>query len=387
MKRNGNALLQVTWSAMRRRWLASLLLAAVAFAGTFAAMVLKNLSWRQENALRNTIANTTISCVVTDARGLDTGNLQMFSFFVERLQGRRHNEDCYLDDYVKNVRAKAEKPLNFPEGTALHRILTLDSDPSLAAASGAVVEFYPGWDEGVFAEREQVCVVSEDMLTADGYLEIDAGNDDKARFRIIGIVKNGAPGAVYCPFYMPFVEGTSVAFTTDSCSFEIRDNERLEESRAAIYEWLVEPAMDKYSDGLTFGVLVQDELYQKSLAEIRSNIAMLRLLLPILIALCGCIGFFSGFLAIRGRNKEFAVMRCIGMSQLKIFALVMVELAALTVAGALAGVAGGIALEGRIEPGALWNAALITGVFLVGSGVAALTITNVNVMKLMKVEE
>ena len=133
---------QVTVKAMWRRRGASLLLAAVAAAGVCAAMVLHNLTVRQERALEDTINNTTISCVVTNAQGTGTGQLQMFSAFVEMLLGLREDRGCYLGDYVKNVRAKATFSLEVPEGASLRRIMSLDSDPALSPAEGARVEFF-----------------------------------------------------------------------------------------------------------------------------------------------------------------------------------------------------------------------------------------------------
>ena len=76
-QKNGHALESVTLTAMLRRWTSSLLLIAVAAAGALSAMILQNLTIRQENALCNTIENTTISCTVTNAKGTDSGNLQM----------------------------------------------------------------------------------------------------------------------------------------------------------------------------------------------------------------------------------------------------------------------------------------------------------------------
>ena len=110
-QKNGHALESVTLTAMLRRWTSSLLLIAVAAAGALSAMILQNLTIRQENALSSTIENTTISCTVTNAKGTDSGNLQMLSAFVEMLEGKRRLRECYLDDYVKNVRAKAKMSL------------------------------------------------------------------------------------------------------------------------------------------------------------------------------------------------------------------------------------------------------------------------------------
>lgn len=386
-QKTGHALAGVTLIALIRRWVASLLLIAVAATGAFSAMVLQNLTIRQENALSNTIANTTISCTVTDAKGTDSGNLQMFSAFVEMLEGKRRLRGCYLNDYVKNVRAKTEMPLEKPAGATLRRILSIDSDPALSQVEGASVLFFDNWTEESLRGLEQICLVPSDMVTEDGYITISVDIEEPVRLQIIGTVTNGPSNVIYCPYFMPWIDGISVAFLTDSCSFDIRNNQNLEESKDYIYEWFVQPNLSNQIDGMTFGVLVHDETYQKNISEIQSNLSMLRLLLPILLVICGCIGFFASFLATRGRTKEFAVMRCIGIQQSKIVGLVMAELAVLAFIGSFLGIASGILLEGKIQTSALMNAALMTGIFLFGSAIAALRITSVNVMKLMKVED
>lgn len=350
-------------------------------------MILQNLTIRQENALCNTIENTTISCTVTNAKGTDSGNLQMLSAFVEMLEGKRRLRECYLDDYVKNVRAKAKMSLEKPEGATLSRILSIDSDPALSQAEGVYVQFFEDWEEGVLRGQEQVCLISSDLVTDGEYITVAADMGESARLRIIGTVTNGPSNEIYCPYFMSWSEGVSVAFLTDSCSFDIRNNQKLEESKSYIYEWFVRPDLSNQMDGLTFGVLIHDETYQKNIEEIQANLSMLHLLLPVLIIVCGGIGFFASFLATRGRTKEFAVMRCLGMKQCKIFGLVMGELSILAFTGAFFGIAGGILLEGEIQTSALLHAALMTGIFLLGSAVAALRITSINVMNLMKVED
>ena len=386
-QKTGHAIAGVTLIVLFRRWVTSLLLVAVAATGAFSAMVLQNLTVRQENALSNTIANSTISCTVTDAKGTDSGNLQMISAFVEMLEGKRRLRGCYLDDYVKNVRATAEMPLGKPAGTTLRRILSIDSDPALSQVEGASVLFFDDWTEESLRGLGQICLVPSDMVTEDGYITISAEMEEPVRLKIIGTVANGPNNVIYCPYFMPWEEGISVAFLTDNCSFDIRDNQNLEESKEYIYKWFVQPNLSNQIDGMTFGVLVHDETYQKNIEEIQANLSMLRLLLPILIVICGCIGFFASFLATRGRTKEFAVMRCIGIRQGKIFGLVMAELTVLAFLGSFLGIASGILLEGEIQTSALLNAALMTGIFLLGSALAALRITSVNVMTLMKVED
>ena len=384
---NSSALVCVTWKAMWRRWVAGMLLIAVAAMGACGAVVLENLTLRQEKALESTISNTAITCIVTNARGTDSGNLHMISAFVEMLEGKRSARGCNLGDYVTNVRAKAEQSLEVPVGASLRRILTLDSDPALNPVEGAVVEFYEGWTEEVFRGREQVCLVPSGMETDNGLLSISEGQNEAVSFKIIGTITEGPSNTIYCPYFMPWTEGTSDAFLADSCSFDIQDNRKLEESKTEIYQWFVQPKLSNQIDGLVFGVLVQDETFQKTLNEIQENLSMLRLLQPVLLVMCGCIGFFASYLATRGRTKEFAVMRCIGMSRSRVFGLVMIELALLSIFGALFGIIVGFLVEGSLSLSALIKAVLITGFFILGSSIAAFRITGVNIMKLMKAED
>ena len=106
----------------------------------------------------------------------------------------------------------------------------------------------------------------------------------------------------------------------------------------------------------------------------------------LMVLTCG-IGFFSGYLATRGRRKEFAVMRCLGMKPRKIFAIVFEEQAILALLGGVAGLTLGIVLEGGVTSTALAKAGILTAVFLIGAAIAVLHVTRVNTMELMKVED
>ncbi|MBQ4546635.1 MAG: FtsX-like permease family protein [Oscillospiraceae bacterium] len=381
------SLLSVTFKALCRRWIASLLLVAVAAAGTVSAFVLNGLISRQEEALENTKKNTVISCVVTDYSGSSSGNLSMLSAFVEMLTGKRRERDCFLDDYVKNVRAMAGTPLLSPENHALRRILSIDSDPLLDPINGVSVEFYEGYSEEVLQGREMVCIVAPDMVTENGYIIVSPDENTEAEIKIVGILNGGPTGIIYCPFFMPFEEEISVAFYVNTCSFDIKDNTKLKESKDYIYEFFVVPDVMNKNDGLTFGVLVQDETYHKSLGEINSNLTMLRIMLPVLMIICGCIGFFAGFLMTKGRIREFATMRCIGMKKMQIFFLVIGELLFLAAFGMLLGGGIGFIIEGNLSPKAISDSAIITAVYIIGTAIAALRIVRINIMKLSNKEE
>ena len=110
-------------------------------------------------------------------------------------------------------------------------------------------------------------------------------------------------------------------------------------------------------------------------------------LLPVLMILVGCIGFFASYMTTRSRQKEFAVMRCLGMNQQKIFAIVFFEQTVLAMLGGGAGIGIGWGMDGVMESGALAKGGMVITVFLIGAAIATIRVTSVNVMKLMKVED
>lgn len=390
--KRGNALWRVTFTAMWRRRKTGLLLLMVAAVNVFFAVFVQNLTQRQETAIETMIHDTAIQCIVTDAKGANVDYLQMPNGFVDRLMGLRHEQGCYLDESVKNVRAKSSMKLTSPKDMTLRRILNFASDMGLSAAEGADVQMLDGWTEEAFLTEEKVCLIPASMqpqTDEEGkpYVTVTMEDGVTLELQVIGIVSGGAGNVVWCPFYLRRFEDLAELVWVESCSFDIADNIRLEECRADIYEVFTEPSLANNNDGLTFGVLVQDETYQNTLKELRSNLSMLRLLLPILTVLCIGIGFLAGYLTTRGRIREFAVMRCLGMKQRTIFIQTFGEYMLLSAAGAVLGGMAGFVVEQSVSGGALAKGGLMLVFFLAGTGISVWNVTRVNVMKLMKVEE
>lgn len=390
--KTGRALRRLTLAVLWRRKGSSALLMAVAALGVFASAALYSLSARQEAAMVELEQNARIQCVVTSAQGQNSSNLGMISAFVDMLMGMRHERGCYLDEYVRNVRALAAMPLQKPADMELRRILSFDSDSALSAVEGASIELQEGWEETVFRTDQRVCLVPEGLEARpgpDGALYVTAAAEDgmPVDLQVIGTVSGGPGDVIWCPFYVQRQEGLSEAFLVESCSFDIGDNARLDECKAAIFETFVEPKLSNTGGSITYGVLVQDETYLATMEEFQANLSLLRILLPVLIALCGGISFFAAYLTTRGRVREFAVMRSLGMKRGRVFLLVFEEYVLLTAAGAVLGGLAGVLLEGGLSGGALVWAGASLAVFWAGAAVAVGSMTRVNVMKLMKTEE
>ena len=372
-----------------RRPGASLLLAAVAALGVYAGCGLHSLVIQQQRAIEETIQNTVIHCTVTDVRGMNADNLNLLSPYVEMLLGRRADRDPSLadmDQAVANVKAKADWELFRPSQFTLCRLLTLASDERL---EGAQVTFEPGWSEDDLLWDEMVCLVPEGMDAGESVEIVMTQPEARASLRVVGRVSGGPEDVIYCPFFMPWGDGFSMAFSVRSCTFDIRDTARLEECKEKLFStpFFAVPSVNATPDGFAVGVLVHDEVYLKSLEELRSNLDMLGLLQPLLLVLMGGISFFAGFLVNRRRKREFAVMRCLGIRRRAIFGQVLGEQLALGLAGGALGLCAALLTGMEIRSGGLAFSGAVVGMFLLGAAVCAGVAASGSVMKLMKAEE
>ena len=393
MKHAPFSLFRVSAAALWHRKGASLLLLLLSALGVFSAALLQNLALRQQESMTEMIKNTLIRCVVTDANDMLRDGIARPASYVDRLLGGWHDRGCYLDEAVKNVRAKSAMPLNSPRDVTLCRILSLASDSAFDEVSGAQAVFFDGWSEDALAGTERVCLLPEFMLPqartyGDGSLWLDVSAAEvNTSLRVIGTVSRQTGGTVWCPLYIQLRDGISESFRIDRCSFDIRDNARLEENKKIIYDTFVSPKLANTSGETKFGVFINDKEFTGSVREFESNLKTLRLLSPILLVLFAGVGFLAAYLTTRGRKREFAVMRCIGRKQLGITLQVFLEQLFLALVGAALGVSIALLIEGGYPLSALTRAGTLLGLFLFGAAAACLVVTRVNVMKLMKTED
>lgn len=381
------SMLQVTVSAMMRRKRWTILLVLIALIETGAAMVLCMLTERQETTLEETMNNTTITCVITDADGLNQDNLRMATGFVDLLCGRKHEKGYFQDEYVKNVRAKAGMKLFEPQNYHLVCLLTPDSDYALTAVGGGSMTLFDGWDASVFMSDQNVCIIPQDFAADGESIAVNNGNF-LVELRIIG-THTGPTDNIYCPFHtMDFHDGMSYLVNADSCSFEIKDVRRLDEAKESLYEVFAKPDPNNRSAlRHAFGVRINDEIFQSTMETLKGNLRTLHLLIPVLLLIGGIVGFFASYLSTRSRFKEYAVMRCLGMRRGEVLRVALSEQLMIALVGGILGFAVGTAINGTFSLRMLLYGLGGIAAFLIGTALSASRITWINVMQLMKTEE
>lgn len=347
---------------------------------------------RQSDALKQTVETSQIRCTVTDSRG-QTSDIGIFSTYLDMLVGVYRESGCSLDEYVKDVNAMAKQSLSYPADAELRRIYSLESDLSLQSVEGAVIQFYDGWTKECLQGSEQICLISGAM---SGYVEEDEDGaewiilqteDGAASFQVIGRVSGTSGNVIWCPFYAPMEEGISYAWQMDSCSFLIQDNAKLDEAKEELFSWFSVPTgTASPAVGAKAGLLVQDESYLLSLTELENNLSLLRFLLPLMFVLSAGINFLISYLTNRRRMNEFAVMRCMGQRPSALFSMILFQHGLLTVTGCILGLLLGIPAVSA-SPEAFVSAALVLIFGLSGSVGAALRISRIKPIILMKAED
>ena len=132
--------------------------------------------------------------------------------------------------------------------------------------------------------------------------------------------------------FMPFAASQRLCMelsnrlSSDSISFYARDNLHLEKISDGASEMFgpVDPMASDVSVP-RLALTIHDEQYRATVAALEQNIARTQFLLPLIAALGLGVGFLISFLATRGEQRTYALMRTLGMTRVKLFLSVLRE--------------------------------------------------------------
>lgn len=386
-----SAVLKISLSLLWRRRTQSILLIVLVALIVAVSFYLSGIAYYEETAIEKMINSTDINCIVTDARGMNSSKLSMSSVLVQSILGVFEDNDNRISEFVKDVHAMGVVFLTYPDGMEMHRIYDFASDKMLSEFEGAKIELFDGFTEDIFKTSEQVCIVSDSVEP-----EYDMENNPvisiglerkKTQLRIVGTISNSERNVIYVPLNFQWEKDASELFLVDSCTFTIKDNNRLEEAKNEIYKLFAKPDLLNGYDSKPFAVVVQDDTYLESLDGLRSNLRMVRILIPILTVLTVAIGFFASYLFTKGRIKEFAVQRCLGLKRRRIFFDIIGQQTLLAVIGYIIGLLVAVITKSIHDIYSIPNTLLLLAIFISGASCSAFRIAKVNPIILMKTED
>ena len=169
-------------------------------------------------------------------------------------------------------------------------------------------------------------------------------------------------------------------FYINGFSFTVSDNRNLPALKAKLLELELNGTSQ-----LPVRVAIDDRILDGTISPIRGNLAMLKGLYRFFFVMVAAIGFFLCFLLVRGRKAEFAIMRMLGESRLKVTLKILLEQAVLCLLGILLG-ATVLLLAGQGAADTTVCASIL-GCYLFGAGFAVLLTVRVDVMEILRDKE
>ncbi len=252
------------------------------------------------------------------------------------------------------------------------------------------IRWVEGWSsDDFFSGAEQVCLVASDLGYQPGdlvpiRLRTPFNRHAVFCFQAVGIFPHpSGVGDVDLVLPLPTAEaicteqGEDWPFWVNGCSFLVNDNRSIPDLKRAIIDL-----------GLTRGDIraaIDDRVLDGTVSPIKSNLALLQGLYRFFFGVVAAIGFFLCFLLARGRRQEYAVMRLLGESALRVTGKAILEQLLLC----LTGVAMGAAILAAAGQGSVDLA--VCGVILLcytlGAAAAVLLTVRVDVMEILRDKE
>ena len=259
-----------------------------------------------------------------------------------------------------------------------------DIDPSLRDCIDDV-EWVDGYDRTIFDGDAMVCLMPNDWKTDYGDTWECWIGENAYTFTVVGIYGNKFSskdnGSVYyCPVnaLKAVYEGENLEFTYCGMEMDLQNLSELDDFKAQMRKLQMDSGDTR--------LVINDSQLQTVTSQLKRQVRLLETLLPVLLTLIATIGFGSSFLLLRGRRREAAVLRSLGMKRTAVFGSFLFENLLQAILGLLIGcMIGWFAFgSGALQPKYL---AALLGCYLLGGAVAVWKISGVNVFNIMTARE
>lgn len=333
-------------------------------------------------------------------------------------------DEVSLKDYVKEVHAKMSV---FADSIVINGE-TLEDVDELVGISGTIaypelhnskagIEWFEGFDESVFSSKEAYCIIPGSMMpdnwNTDMPLDVEATvsysdgsvpaiditvtysdgfNPSKTATRTLRVVGTHSLGSGLVFTSLDAMKNICASVDKpmeyDAVTAILSDNDLQEEVRQAAYIRFAEPnATGEHTSWkwniyfwYPYALDIDNSLLVNAEMSLKTSLLMGQVCSYLLFVLSAGAGFFVGFLMIRARRREIALMRSMGNTGAGIFAGLAVEQLLCVAVGTIIG--GAAFLWQPVE-----RLEVFVAVYALGLALALLVFLNRNLMTALKEEE
>lgn len=294
-----------------------------------------------------------VKLTVTNLKGTKSDDLGIYSHYEDLFTG----EDLYSDNlsaYIKDIQRKTTwnscKAGNIM-GLKLIGTSSVELCRELWPENGGAVLWADGYDESCLTGDQLVCLIPTGF-DSDGDDQEDSGTitvylteNQSYEFTIVGTVTGGQD--LYCPYLTLKNCATDIDsyHDLDAMTATLKDNTQLEEFRQEMLRWFIEPdpsgmqvsmpgsSYQKYA----FALDINDSQLRAAAETLENSLTVNRICTLLVFVLSAGAGFFVGFLMIRSRKREIALMRTLGEANSRVYLSFALEQMLCAVVGTVAG--------------------------------------------------
>lgn len=258
---------------------------------------------------------------------------------------------------------------------------------------GQTILWYEGYDESVFKSELFVCVAPSSFEgVGEVVMTFSSGREAySCTLKIAGVYPGDESFALYCPYAVMerIYAGVNEPKVVEHLSGRLADNDDLERFRERASKWfaapnpLGEPTPWENNMGYEtypLAIDINDSLLRDLGSDLRNSITVNRIAAALVFLLSAGAGFLTGFLVIRARKREIALMRTLGTSNVTVFLELETEQILCVGAGVLIG--GSYSLYGPVA-----QLCIFAGMYITGLAVALLVFLNSNLLATVKEDE
>lgn len=298
-----------------------------------------------------------VRCTVTNLAGDQSDRLNIQSGTIALFTGSMDSAPAVLSDLVEDVQVKGATEIVWNgEVCTLMGITSTKVDAKLWPENGCTIFWNNGADESVFGGSESMCIIPKDMekkmqkaeLPTDSFaLNIVAANqfetDYAGTLSVIGTYSGKNDKTIYCPWgtYVEILRSMGRYETADSLYATLRNNNNLSLLRETASQYFAEPNPNHAGLEMVGDYYLALDINDSQLAHAKTNLensmTVNRIVAVLVLALSAVAGAFIGFLMIRNRKKEIALMRTMGTTNSRIFANFVIEQMVFVVLGTIVG--------------------------------------------------
>ena len=331
----------------------------------------------------------------------------------DRMMGVRESE--YVKNPVFTVRLKfgfgAFTVEEYKENLN-HYGMGMNAPEGVSGMKREEITWLDGVDADILETTEKVCILDTDLMEEKGYRLGDdvmltifyyryASEGSEIfieplitdTYRIVGRMQigeymgNWVPPEVILP--LDYMRGAyhsqGIDFYADSGSFVVKDPFQLNALKAQMHDEVKFLSVITRAKPRTDGnaLTIMDEAFIRSAETLSKNLALLRGMLPFLVAIVIFIGYLCSYLSLQSRREEYALLRSLGTGRGRSFFLLfgetaLVEAAACLLGSLLAAVFLRPAVGVLVLSGSMFFLA-----FLSGAAMAILALHRLSVMEML----